>query len=66
MKTVITEKRKWSEDGEFNLTRLVFYDYSSDSMPESYEVRFNREVVYDGYDFDEAADMFYQYESLVK
>ena len=61
MADIITEKRKWSEDGQYTLTRLVFYDHSSESMPNSYSVRFNRDVVYDGYDFDEAADAFYEY-----
>jgi hypothetical protein len=64
MASILTEKRKWSEDGQSTLTRLVFYDHSSESMPNSYSVRFNREVVYDGYDFDDAADAFYQYEGL--
>jgi len=62
MASIITEKRKWSEDGQFTLTRLVIYDHSSESMPQSYSVRFNRDVVYNGYDFEEAADAFYQYE----
>lgn len=61
MAKIITEKRKWSEDGQFNLTRLAFYDHSSESMPQSYSVRFNRDVVYDGYDFDEASNAFQEY-----
>jgi hypothetical protein len=64
MASVLTEKRKWSEDGQSTLTRLVFYDHSSESMPDSYTVHFNRDVVYDGYDYHEALQTFMMYEEL--
>lgn len=65
MAKIVTEKRKWSEDGQFNLTRLVFYDHSSKEMLESYSVRFNRDVVYYGYDYNEALQTFMMYEDMV-
>lgn len=65
MTKISTEKRKWSTDGQFNLTRLVIYDHSSESMPESFSVRFNRDVVYDGYDYSEALQTFMMYEDMV-
>ena len=65
MTKIDNEKRKWSTDGQFNLTRLVIYDYSSKEMPESFSVRFNRDVVYDGYDYSEALQTFMMYEDMV-
>ena len=64
MSKIDTEKRKWSTDGQFTLTRLVIYDHSSKEMPESFSVRFNRDVVYDGYDYSEALQTFMRYEEL--
>ena len=64
MASILTEKRKWSEDGQFTLARLVIYDHSSESMPNSYSVRFNRDVVYDGYDYHEALQTFMMYEDM--
>lgn len=65
MTQTIDVKQKWSKDGQFNLTKLVFFDHSTSSMPDSYSVRFNRDVVYDGYDFDEALQTFMMYEDLI-
>jgi hypothetical protein len=64
MKKVIDEKRKWSEDGASNLTRLVTYVHTSDSLPDTYEVRFNRDVVYQGDALGEAVTTFSMYEGM--
>jgi hypothetical protein len=65
MTKIDNEKRKWSTDGQFTLTRLVIYDHSSKEMPESFSVRFNRDVVYQGYDYGEALQTFMMYENVV-
>jgi len=64
MKQIEDEKRRWSEDGQFTLTRLVTYRHSSDSMPDSFEVRFNRAVVYEGDEQGEAITTFAMYEGI--
>lgn len=64
MTEIDTEKRKWSTDGQFTLTRLVLYDHGSPSMLYSFSVRFNRDVLYDGYDYHEALQTFMMYENV--
>lgn len=65
MTSLIAEKRSWSSDGQFILTRLVFNENNSTSAPAHYEVKLNKKVLYYGYDYNDAAAVFHAHEEFV-